>query len=194
MAREECSVVLLTLLLSAPFLGPTPVRAQPGSEAGAAAEEDAVRARARLLEELDQQIEARRRELARQQEASAALELALEAAKRDLLEEGERLDALRREVEAGIARRQRLADERVEQLSRAYASMRPKEAALALAGMEDDRAAAILEGLPARSLGRIFDEMPKERVRELTRWIEGREAGPGARHDPGGAVAPSVPR
>ncbi len=191
MAREASSLVLLTLLLSAPFFGPDPVRAQPGAEAE---EGDAVRARARLLGELDRQIEARRLELARQQEASAALERALEAAKRDLLEEGERLEALRREVAADIARRQKLADERAEQIARAYASMRPKEAAIALAGMEDDRAAAILERLPARSLGRIFDEMPKERVRELTGWIERREPSSGAPPDREGAAAPSAAR
>ncbi len=181
MARDALFLALLILLV--PFAPPFvshPARAQSGPEAGAAEDRDAVRARAKLLEELDRQIEAKRLELARLQEASAALERALEAAKRDLLEEGERLDALRREVEADIARRRQLVDERVEQVSRAYASMRPKEAAIALAGMEDDRAAAILGRLPARNLGRIFDEMPKERVRELTRRIEGGEGTSGS--------------
>jgi len=43
--------------------------------------------------------------------------------------------------------------------------------------MEDDMAVAILERLQGRVVGKIFDLMPKDRVRELTRRLEaGRSA------------------
>jgi flagellar motility protein MotE (MotC chaperone) len=139
---------------------------------------EAVEAKARLLRELDRQIDQRRLALAREEEALAALQRALEATRQVLAEEQQGLEVLRREVEADIARREKLVDERLQQISRVYGAMRPREASLALEGMEDDMAVAILERLPGRTVGRIFDLMPKDRVRELTHRLEqGRRAG-----------------
>jgi flagellar motility protein MotE (MotC chaperone) len=133
---------------------------------------EAIEAKARLLQELDQQIEQRRRQLARETEALAALKRALEAAREVLAEERDRLEALKREVEADITRREKVVDERLRQISKVYAAMKPREAALALEGMDDDMAAEILDGLPGRTVGKIFNLMSKDRVRELTRRLE----------------------
>jgi flagellar motility protein MotE (MotC chaperone) len=133
---------------------------------------NAVEAKARLLQELDQQIQQRRRELAREEEALSALKRALEAAKQALAEERDRLAELKQEVEADILRREELVDERLRQISQVYAAMKPREASKALEGMDEEMATVILEGLPGRTVGKIFDLMSKERVRVLTRRLE----------------------
>lgn len=133
---------------------------------------EAVEAKARLLRELDRQIDQRRLALSREEEALAALQRALEATRQVLADEQQSLEALRQEVVADIARREKLVDERLQQISRVYGAMRPREASLALEGMDDDMAVAILERLPGRTVGRIFDLMPKDRVRELTHRLE----------------------
>lgn len=167
------ALVAVLLCLAPPAALPTPAQ-QPQAFRESA---EAVEAKARLLQELDRQIDHRRLELAREGEALAALQRALETAKQNLLDEQERLEALRRQVEADIARRDKLVDERLQQISRVYGAMKPREASLALEGMEDDMAVAILERLPGRAVGKIFDLMPKDRVRELTRRLEeGRRA------------------
>lgn len=152
----------------------------PGAVCGARAQEiqpleenaDAVAAKARLLQELDEQIDRRRRDLAREEESLVALRQALEAAKGELAAERAKLEDLKARVEADIARRERIIDERLDQIAKVYEAMKPREAALALVGMEDDMAVAILERLQGRSVGKIFDLMPKERVRELTHRLE----------------------
>lgn len=166
---------LLALLLC---LSPCAVLPAPAQQPQAFQESvEAVEAKARLLQELDRQIDQRRLELAREAESLAALHRALEAAKQELAAEQQRLEALRRQVEADIARRDALVDERLQQISRVYGAMKPREASLALEGMDDDMAVAILERLPGRAVGKIFDLMPKDRVRELTRRLEeGRRA------------------
>lgn len=129
-------------------------------------------AKARLLQELDQQIEERRRELAREEQSLAALQRAIQAATADLVEERKRLETLQGELVADMQRREVLVDERLGQIAQVYAAMKPKEAAQALEGMDDALAVAILERLPGRSVGKLFDVMPKERVRELTLRLE----------------------
>jgi len=131
-----------------------------------------VEAKARLLQELEDQIEQRRLEFAQEEQSLEALRRALEAAKQEILAEKEQLEALRQQVEADAARREKLVDDRLQQISRVYAAMKPREAAQALEGMEDDMAVAILERLQGRAVGKIFDLMPKDRVRELTRRLE----------------------
>jgi flagellar motility protein MotE (MotC chaperone) len=165
-------VLSVLLLATLPILAaPTqPAKTQP-SEAGGGKTET-VEAQARLLQELDRQIEERRRELARQEEELSALKRALEAAKQDLLGEKDRLEGLKREVEAAIAQKGRVADQRLDQIAKVYAAMKPKEAALAMEKMVDDTAVGILERLPNRVVGKLFDAMSKERVRELTRRLE----------------------
>lgn len=163
---------LLLLLASLPFLvAPTePSKTKPSEAVAEKAE--TVEAKARLLQELDRQIEERRRELARQAEEISALKRALEAAKQDLLAEKERLEGLKKEVETAIAQKSRVSDERLDQIAKVYAAMKPKEAAQTLEQMEDDTAVAILERLPNRVVGKLFDVMSKDRVRELTRRLE----------------------
>jgi flagellar motility protein MotE (MotC chaperone) len=184
MALEVRSVpprAVLVLLLAALSFFSLPSQAQ---ETRAPAENlDAVEAKARLLQELDQQIEQRRRQIAREEEALVALKRALEAAKQALAEERDRLEELKRAVEADIARRETIVDQRLQQISKVYAAMKPREAALALEGMDDDMAADILDGLPGRTVGKIFNLMSKERVRELTRRLES------GRLDPRGEAA-----
>lgn len=160
---------LVLLLVAVAFPAP-PVPAQETRPE--VRNESAVEAKARLLQELDGEIEKRRRELAREEEALAALRRALETAKQDLLDERDRLTDLKREVEADIARREQVVDQRLDQIAKVYGAMKPREASQALGGMEDGMAVAILERLPGRTVGKIFDLMDKERVRELTRRLE----------------------
>ena len=131
-----------------------------------------IRTQARVLQELQRRIEERRQELARQEEALEALRRALDEARKALEAERERLEALKREVEADIARRERVIDERLDQIAKVYGAMKPREAAKALEGLADDMAVAILERLPGRTVGKIFNLMDKDRVRELTRRLE----------------------
>lgn len=175
--RSAPPVLLLALVLLS--LSPLPPPANAQESRTSAESPNGSEAKARLLQELDQQIEERRTRLAREEEALAALKRALEAAKQALVEERDRLEALRRQVEADIARRKAVTDERLGQIAKVYGSMKPKEAAEALEKMDDDMAANILERLPNRTVGRIFDLMPKDRVRELTTRLEGGRAGKG---------------
>lgn len=137
--------------------------------------ESAPEGKARLLQELDRQIEEKRREVARQGEELAALKRALEAAKVELLQERQRMEELKTQVEADLGRRGKASDERATKVAKVYQAMKPKEAAQALEKMDDDLAVAILERLPGRQVGKLFDVMDKNRVRQLTRRLnEGR--------------------
>jgi flagellar motility protein MotE (MotC chaperone) len=179
MALEVRSVPpRLALALLALFPLRTPAPAQESQKL--AESPDAVEAKARLLHELDRQIEERRRQIAREEEGLAALKRALEAAKQALAEERDELVAVQREIEADIARRKTLVDERLTQIARVYGAMKPREAAEALEKMDDGMAVNILERLPGRAVGKIFDVMAKERVRDLTRRLQGGRVEPGA--------------
>ena len=160
-------LVLLGLLVMVPPNGAESQENQPSVE-----NQEIAEAKARLLQELDQQIEERRRELAREEQSLAALQRAIEAATADLVEERSRLETLQGKLEADMQRRQVLVDERLEQIAQVYGAMKPKEAARALEGMDDDMAVAILERLPGRRVGKLFDVMPKDRVRQLTLRLE----------------------
>ncbi len=133
---------------------------------------ESIRTQARVLQELQRRVEERRQELALQEEALEALRRALDEARKALEAERQRLEALKREIEADIARRERVIDERLDQIAKVYGAMKPREAAKALEGLADDMAVAILERLPGRTVGKIFNLMDKERVRQLTRRLE----------------------
>ena len=173
MAREvqSCPPALLVAALAVLLSGFTPIAKAQENQATLESRE-AIAAKARLLQELDQQIEKRRRELAREEQSLAALQRAIQAATADLVAERERLESLQGQLEADMQRRQVLVDERLGQIAQVYAAMKPKEAARALEGMDDDMAVAILERLPGRSVGKLFDVMPKDRVRQLTLRLE----------------------
>ncbi len=156
-----------------------PAGAQEGG--GSATVGESIRTQARVLQELQRRIEERRQELARQEEALEALRRALDEARKALEAERERLEALKREIEADIARRERVIDERLDQIAKVYGAMKPREAARALEGLADDMAVAILERLPGRTVGKIFNLMDKERVRQLTRRLEEGRSGPPAK-------------
>lgn len=128
--------------------------------------------KAQVLQDLDRQLDQKRAEMTREEERLAATKAALEAVKKDLKQELDRLEAIKTEVEAQIARRDKVVNERLSSIAKIYQSMKPKEAATALQQMDDDMAEAILERLPQRTVAKIFDTMPKERVRELTRRLE----------------------
>jgi flagellar motility protein MotE (MotC chaperone) len=163
-------VALLLLPVVLLSVGVTPAKSQGRPQSLETRE--MIEAKARLLQELDLQIEERRRELAREEQSLAALQRAIQAATADLVEERKRLETLQGELEADMQRRQVLVDERLGQIAQMYAAMKPKEAAQALEGMDDDMAVAILERLPGRSVGKLFDVMPKDRVRQLTLRLE----------------------
>lgn len=127
---------------------------------------------AQVLQDLDKQVEQRRREVSREEERLAAAKAALEGVKRELAEEFSKLTAIKKEVDESIARRDKLIDERLDLIAKVYRSMKPKEASVALQDMDDEMALLILERLPAKGVAKIFDTMPKERVRELTRRLE----------------------
>lgn len=157
-----------------------PLAATAQQNKASAEKEAAPEAKARLMQELDRQIEERRRELSRQQEELATLKRALEAAKVELLQERQRLEELKSQVEADLARRKQLDDERLGQVAKVYQAMKPKEAAQALEKLEDDLAVAILDRLPGRTVGKLFDVMDKNRVRQLTRRLQEGRGPPGA--------------
>jgi flagellar motility protein MotE (MotC chaperone) len=161
----------LSVALALPLsLSPSPAKPQ---QTKARAEDNASpEAKARLLQELDRQIEERRRTLAREEEELAALKGALEAAKTELLSERQRLEGLKRQVEDDLAKRGKVSDERLDQVAKVYQSMKPREAAQALEKMDDDQAVAILERLPNRAVGKLFDVMDKKRVKDLTRRLQ----------------------
>ncbi len=170
MARKVRFLPPLAMAVCFALAAFSPAGAQEGGGSPPAGE--SVRTQARVLQELQRRIEERRQELARQEETLEALRRALDEARKALEAERERLEALKREIEADIARRERLIDERLDQIAKVYGAMRPREAARALEGLADDMAVAILERLPGRTVGKIFDLMDKERVRQLTRRLE----------------------
>ncbi|NTU60246.1 MAG: hypothetical protein HGA98_04200 [Deltaproteobacteria bacterium] len=129
-------------------------------------------AKVRLLQELDRQIEERRKEIAREEESLTALKRALEAAKLDLVKEKEKLEGLRGQVEADLGKRGKAEEDRLDQIAKIYAAMKPKEAASALEKMNEETAVGILGRLPNRTVGKIFDLMDKDTVRKLTARME----------------------
>lgn len=161
------------LLLFALPLVPSPSFSQQNK---APPEKDgALEAKARLLQDLDRQIDERRRELAREEESLGALKKALEAAKQELLKEKDKLEELRTQVEADLGKRGKAGEERLDQVAKVYGSMKPKEAAGALEKMDDELAVGILGKLPTKTVGKIFDLMNKDSVRKFTaRMQQGR--------------------
>lgn len=180
MAPEVRSLPPLGYALALALALPLHATSAPVPPTKASVEKEAApEVKARLLQELDRQIEERRRELARQQEELAALKRALEAAKVELLQERQRLEELKSQVEADLARRGKLNDERLGQVAKVYQSMKPREAAQALEKLDDDLAVAILDRLPGRVVGKLFDVMDKNRVRQLTRRLQEGRGPPG---------------
>ncbi|MBI5017368.1 MAG: hypothetical protein HZB55_18015 [Deltaproteobacteria bacterium] len=180
MAPEVRSLPPLGLIVALALILPTLPAATHAQQTKPSAEkENSPEGKARLLQELDRQIEERRRELAREGEDLAALKRALEAAKVELLQERQRMEELKAQVEADLARRSKLDDARLGQISKVYQAMKPKEAAQALEKMDDDLAVAILDRLPGRTVGKLFDVMDKSRVRQLTRRLQEGRGPPG---------------
>jgi flagellar motility protein MotE (MotC chaperone) len=141
---------------------------KPGEEK----KEVSAETKAQLLQDLDRQMEQRRSEIAREEEKLSAAKNALEAAKRELRQELDKLEALKKEIEGQIARREKVVSERMDTIAKVYKAMKPKEASAALQDMDNDMAVSILDRLPGNTVAKIFDTMPKERVRELTRRLE----------------------
>lgn len=182
MAPEVRRIPLLAaiLLLAAlpPFL-PSPSFSQQNKPA--TEKEATPEAKVRLLQELDRQIDERRKEIAREEESLAALKRALEAAKQDLLKEKEKLEALRGQVEEDLGKRGKAEEERLAQVAKIYAAMKPKEASSALEKMNEELAVGILGRLPNRTVGKIFDVMGKDTVRRLTARMEQGRGDPAGR-------------
>jgi flagellar motility protein MotE (MotC chaperone) len=163
-------IALLSLLF--PLL-PAPSFSQQNKPP--AEKESVPEAKVRLLQELDRQIDERRKELAREEESLSSLKRALDAAKQELLKEKEKLEELRGQVEADLGKRSKAGEDRLDQVAKVYAAMKPKEAASALEKMDEDMAVGILSKLPNRTVGKIFDLMNKDTVRKFTaRMQQGR--------------------
>ena len=168
--------VTLLFLWVLPFF-PTPSFSQQNK---AAPEKDAApEAKARLLQELDRQIDEKRKVLAREEESLGSLKKALEAAKLELLKEKDKLEELRARVEADLGKRGKAGEERLDQVAKVYGSMKPKEAASALEKMDEEMAVGILGKLPTKTVGKIFDLMNKDSVRKFTSRMQQGRGAPG---------------
>lgn len=138
-----------------------PETARPGDSLDVIAEER------RLLE----------RQKAAQAEATASIRLAREA----LLAEAGRLEALKGEVEALLARAEARHDADVEQLVALYAGMKPREAATLLMQMDLEVAVWVLVEMDPRRAAPILAEMPHDRAQAVSRVMLERAKMPGDR-------------
>lgn len=163
---------LAVLLVAGALLSPLQNPAWGAEKPHEEKKEQASEPKAQVLQDLDRQVELRRSEVSREEERLQAARAALEAVKIELRKEYEKLEALKKDIEEQIARRDKAVSQRLDQIAKIYQSMKPKEAASALEEMDDDMALGILDRLPGRTVAKLFDAMPKERVRELTRRLE----------------------
>lgn len=133
--------------------GPVPIATSTGT-----ATEDQILLR---LDERREQLEARERELAGQQDLLEAASLLLDQRALELSAIEERIGSL---VDGTDAREQ----ETIAELASLYETMKPKDAAIVLEGMPDDVLVAIARGMTSRKLAAVLAEMKPDRARALT--------------------------
>ncbi|MBK1840846.1 flagellar motor switch protein [Azospirillum sp. YIM B02556] len=109
----------------------------------------------------------------------------------------QRLNGVKREVEALMSQRSTLAQEDLKRMVAIYEAMKPRDAARILTDMETDIVVDVLDRIAERRAAPILAEMADAKAREVTRLILQRRALPGDRKAAPavvGAAVPAMPR
>lgn len=105
----------------------------------------------------------------------------------------QRLNGVKREVEALMTQRSTLAQEDLKRMVAIYEAMKPRDAARILTDMETDMVVDVLDRISERRAAPILAEMADAKAREVTRLILQRRALPGDRKAAPAVVGASVP-
>ena len=105
----------------------------------------------------------------------------------------QRLNGVKREVEALMTQRSNLQQEDLKRMVSIYEAMKPRDAARILTDMETDIVVDVLDRIAERRAAPILAEMADAKAREVTRLILQRRALPGDRKAAPTVVGASVP-
>lgn len=105
----------------------------------------------------------------------------------------QRLNGVKREVEALMTQRSTLQQEDLKRMVAIYEAMKPRDAARILTDMETDMVVDVLDRITERRAAPILAEMADAKAREVTRLILQRRALPGDRKAALTVVGASVP-
>lgn len=105
----------------------------------------------------------------------------------------QRLNGVKREVEALMTQRSTLQQEDLKRMVAIYEAMKPRDAARILTDMETDIVVDVLDRIAERRAAPILAEMADAKAREVTRLILQRRALPGDRKAAPTVVGASVP-
>lgn len=105
----------------------------------------------------------------------------------------QRLNGVKREVEALMTQRSTLQQEDLKRMVAIYEAMKPRDAARILTDMETDIVVDVLDRIAERRAAPILAEMADAKAREVTRLILQRRALPGDRKTAPTVVGASVP-
>lgn len=122
------------------------------------------------------ELEARRSEIAREEEALAERRAAVEAAERRLEERLDQMKAVRAELEATLGEARSAASDDVAHLAETYARMRPKQAGALFNAMEPAFAAGFLAEMPSEAAAAVLASMVPERAYAVSLLLAGRHA------------------
>ncbi|MFP5514006.1 MAG: MotE family protein [Alphaproteobacteria bacterium] len=105
----------------------------------------------------------------------------------------QRLNGVKREVEALMTQRSTLQQEDLKRMVAIYEAMKPRDAARILTDMETDMVVDVLDRIAERRAAPILAEMADAKAREVTRLILQRRALPGDRKAAPVAVGATIP-
>lgn len=105
----------------------------------------------------------------------------------------QRLNGVKREVEALMTQRSTLQQEDLKRMVSIYEAMKPRDAARILTDMETDIVVDVLDRITERRAAPILAEMADAKAREVTRLILQRRALPGDRKAAPAVVGAAVP-
>ncbi|BAI76434.1 flagellar motor switch protein (plasmid) [Azospirillum sp. B510] len=105
----------------------------------------------------------------------------------------QRLNGVKREVEALMTQRSNLAQEDLKRMVAIYEAMKPRDAARILTDMETDIVVDVLDRISERRAAPILAEMADAKAREVTRLILQRRALPGDRKPATAVIGAAVP-
>nr|WP_295834307.1 flagellar motor switch protein [uncultured Azospirillum sp.] len=105
----------------------------------------------------------------------------------------QRLNGVKREVEALMTQRSNLQQEDLKRMVSIYEAMKPRDAARILTDMETDIVVDVLDRIAERRAAPILAELADAKAREVTRLILQRRALPGDRKAAPAVVGASVP-
>ncbi|CAO3440310.1 MotE family protein [Azospirillum endophyticum] len=105
----------------------------------------------------------------------------------------QRLNGVKREVEALMTQRSNLAQEDLKRMVAIYEAMKPRDAARILTDMETDIVVDVLDRVTERRAAPILAEMADAKAREVTRLILQRRALPGDRKAAPAVVGAAAP-